>query len=161
MADKRLVAALAQRLSGRVQADVAAQVGVSPQLLSDWKAGRRRPAPVDLFSLERALDLKPGELSRHLGYVPVSVDSSVRADLAGEAARTIGDYLGPDLDLLLAGVEDFDAFAAEVVQQGLRRAMLRMVLDDLESEHGPIDPAAQAWADEAFARAAAAQQSVE
>lgn len=38
--------------------------------ISEYKAGRKEPPPHLVFALERALDVPPGYLSIHLGYLP-------------------------------------------------------------------------------------------
>lgn len=58
--------------SGRTQTDVARAAGVAPSLISTWLAGNiSSPDPHKVFAVERALDLPPGHLSRHLGFIPV------------------------------------------------------------------------------------------
>lgn len=58
--------------SGRTQTDVARAAGVAPSLVSMWLAGNiASPDPQKVFAVERALDLPPGHLSRHLGFIPV------------------------------------------------------------------------------------------
>lgn len=55
--------------------------------------GERIPKPQGVFALEEALKLRPGELSRHLGFVPVDAAGSVveaieaDPDLSSEARR--------------------------------------------------------------------------
>lgn len=55
--------------------------GVTPSAISAWKSGAAEPSSRTVFAIERALQLPPGHLSRHLGYLPVdgkrSADSSV------------------------------------------------------------------------------------
>jgi transcriptional regulator with XRE-family HTH domain len=52
------------------RAEVAQSLGVSEAAVSYWLAGQRVPDPDTVFVLERLLGCAPGELSRHLGYVP-------------------------------------------------------------------------------------------
>ena len=49
---------------------VAQILGVTEAAVSYWLAGQRVPDPDTVFALERLLGCAPGELSRHLGYVP-------------------------------------------------------------------------------------------
>ncbi len=41
--------------------------------VSSWMRGDTDPTPEIVFAMERVLGLRPGDLSRHLGYMPVSV----------------------------------------------------------------------------------------
>jgi transcriptional regulator with XRE-family HTH domain len=50
--------------------EVAQSLGVTEAAVSYWLAGQRVPDPDTVFALERLLGCAPGELSRHLGYVP-------------------------------------------------------------------------------------------
>lgn len=50
-------------LSETSQAQLARRLGVSAQLVSDWKRGRRTPSPDHVFALEEALDVEPGQLA--------------------------------------------------------------------------------------------------
>lgn len=144
-----------------MQTELAQEIGVSPQLISDWKAGRRTPDPDQVFALEDALGQVPGNLSRHLGYRPTDRDAEASGEIAADAGRSIRDYLGDDLDIVLADIEDFDAFAREVVEDGLRRRLLRMVVDEMEQERGePVSDKDAAWAREVIDRAHAAPQGL-
>lgn len=66
---------LAERLGGMAQSSVSA-----------WTRGDAAPAPEAVFDIERLLDLGPGYLSQHLGFVPagavppVSVVAAVESD---------------------------------------------------------------------------------
>lgn len=58
--------------SKKSQTVVARAIGVSNSMISEWKLGRAEPGrPALTFALERELDTDPGELSKHLGYVPL------------------------------------------------------------------------------------------
>jgi len=64
--------AKAREARGFSQAEFADRHDVSPASISQWEAGVYVPKkPSIVFNLERDLDLEPGTLSRHLGYVPV------------------------------------------------------------------------------------------
>jgi transcriptional regulator with XRE-family HTH domain len=58
------------------RANAAQSLGVSEAAVSYWVAGQRVPDPETVFALERLLGCAPGELSRHLGYVPAETDRS-------------------------------------------------------------------------------------
>lgn len=84
--------ALAQALARdpRPQRVIAAAIGASPQSLSDWKHGKSEPERADItFALERELKVPAGELSHHLGYVPLEA-------AAGSWERELG--LDPEVD---------------------------------------------------------------
>ncbi len=153
---KRFAAALTAALDDRVQAEVARAAGISPQLLSDWKAGRREPGVQDVFRVERELALTPGHLSKHLGYVPYDARQAVERDLAAETARQIETYLGDDLDAAVELLGNLDDFAEQFVERNLRRELLRAVLEDIEREHGPAPEAVRRQARQDYDRAFAA-----
>lgn len=55
------------------QSELGRAAGAAPAMLSAWLSGRTaNPEPQKVFAVERALGLRPGSLSRHLGYVPAS-----------------------------------------------------------------------------------------
>lgn len=43
--------------------------------ISNWERGESPPDPETVFAIERFLELSPGELSQHLGYLPVEADT--------------------------------------------------------------------------------------
>jgi transcriptional regulator with XRE-family HTH domain len=55
---------------GISRSEAAQRLGVSEAAVSYWVAGQRVPDPDTVFALEQLLGCAPGELSRHLGYVP-------------------------------------------------------------------------------------------
>lgn len=61
----------AMRVRNVDDASVAVAVGASVGQLEAWTTGRAEPSPTSVFRLEQILGLLPGELSQHLGYVPV------------------------------------------------------------------------------------------
>lgn len=64
-------------------------VGVSPSMVSHWSTGRNVPGPTQVFALEAGLGLRPGELSRHLGYQPnAAFDAPPLTASVPEAIRT-------------------------------------------------------------------------
>lgn len=53
----------------------AAEMGGPPltkQAISNYRRGLREPHRATVFAFERALGMKPGRLSQHLGYLPVT-----------------------------------------------------------------------------------------
>lgn len=59
------------------QARLASHIGVSQATIGNWLRGRTVPNADSVFAMERALSLIPGELSIHLGYVPVGAGSLI------------------------------------------------------------------------------------
>lgn len=57
---------------GWSQEELAQRAGVSQSNVSGWESGKWAPDPDAVFAVERALRVKPGGLSEHLGYVPAS-----------------------------------------------------------------------------------------
>jgi transcriptional regulator with XRE-family HTH domain len=77
--------ALADR--GMSQQELAERLGLNSQsVISQWISSTHEPSPTRVFAVERHLDLRPGQLSRLLGYLPVDavpaldVPSAVSAD---------------------------------------------------------------------------------
>jgi transcriptional regulator with XRE-family HTH domain len=70
------------------QSELGRAAGAAPAMLSAWLSGRTaNPEPQKVFAVERALGLRPGALSCHLGYVPadpnppeIDVRSAIAAD---------------------------------------------------------------------------------
>lgn len=56
-------------------AAVGAHVGISDDAVRKWVRGDVEPPPWRIFGVEQLLGLAPGELSHHLGFVPVGVAS--------------------------------------------------------------------------------------
>lgn len=61
------------------QARLGAALDVSWHAVGSWEKGIWAPAPEKVFEIERLLDLPPGTLSRHLGYLPLGAQPSVQA----------------------------------------------------------------------------------
>lgn len=67
-----LRAALAAR--DMTRAELAERAGLkSASAVTNWLSGTKEPRPDNVFAVERVLELKPGTLSRHLGYKPAGV----------------------------------------------------------------------------------------
>jgi transcriptional regulator with XRE-family HTH domain len=48
--------------------------GMTQSAISAWKSGEAEPSTATVFAVERRLELPPGHLSRHLGYLPITTD---------------------------------------------------------------------------------------
>lgn len=85
------------------QVEVAEKMGVPPTTLNGWVTGRRAIGVEEAIELERALDLEPGRLTIHLGFLPpdardvtiASSEEAIIADnrLSGRQKRTLLDLL--------------------------------------------------------------------
>lgn len=106
-----LTDALQRRACSTAQAGRYADVSAS--MISHWSTGRNTPAPSQVFALEKGMKLKPGELSRHLGYLPLEAAGAVIRCSVSEAVRTDDDLaLDPQLaDALLEIYRRFVAMA--------------------------------------------------
>ena len=90
--------ALRTQLVGRSQTEFGATVAdcegrsapYSQSQVSDWMNGKE-PSPSQVFAIEEALRLRPGTLSRILGYLPVSARNitSVPDALAADPALDV------------------------------------------------------------------------
>jgi transcriptional regulator with XRE-family HTH domain len=82
------------------QKQVAAELELkSESSISDWKQGRVATLqPAQVFALEEVLDCHPGELSTHLGFLPLSAAGTVEAaiisdrDLSPDFRRVVLDF---------------------------------------------------------------------
>ena len=74
--------ALERSTTGREQ--VAAAAGIDEDLIDRWATLRspRPPTNAEVFALETALDLEPGELSWHLGFLPLAAGGTSSVPLA-------------------------------------------------------------------------------
>jgi transcriptional regulator with XRE-family HTH domain len=75
---KAFGAALGEALQvrGLTQAQLGQQLGgITQSAISQWRSGDVDPGPETVFKVEKALDLPPGHLSRHLGYLPPSAEN--------------------------------------------------------------------------------------
>lgn len=63
---------------GTTQQDLGAKIGISSQSsISAWKDGKTEPDRELVFRIERVMGVRPGHLSRHLGYLPLSATKIV------------------------------------------------------------------------------------
>lgn len=62
----------AMRAAGVNQKELAERIGNTSQGgVSGWVTGKSAPeTPDDVFAIERALEVAPGSLSKHLGFLP-------------------------------------------------------------------------------------------
>lgn len=85
-------AALSAQLAGRRIVDFARSVSeVSGERATDssvyyWMSATNEPSRAKVFAIERVLGLKPGSLSRHLGYLPVGAKD----------VKTVADAIASD-----------------------------------------------------------------
>jgi transcriptional regulator with XRE-family HTH domain len=70
---------------------VAAESGetVTPSAISLWLNAKSEPSRVKVYAMERVLGLKPGTLSRCLGYLPVNARNVATVEDALEADSRI------------------------------------------------------------------------
>lgn len=99
--------ALDQALGSRTRAWLGAALSperpISPSAVGQWISGETVPAdPERVFAIERLLELAPGVLSRHLGYLPVD---AVPATNVREAIESDPDLI-PDFRLAVLRVYD-------------------------------------------------------
>jgi transcriptional regulator with XRE-family HTH domain len=65
--------ASARTVRGITQRSLGERLGGTTQsAISAWEAGEAEPAPDTVFTVEKALDLPGGHLSRILGYMPAA-----------------------------------------------------------------------------------------
>lgn len=74
--------ALAIQLTGTDRAALLEQLGVSRAALQQWLAGTHEAKRAKVFLLEEVLDLRPGSLSQHLGYLPLNARPVVTVEEA-------------------------------------------------------------------------------
>jgi len=89
--------ALTRAMGNLSQVEVARKAGIAPSTLSTWLSGGGAK-PDQVFAVERALNLPPGDLSRHLGYIPVSEQPLASVEAAVEADEVIS---APQKDALV------------------------------------------------------------
>lgn len=89
------------RLEGRGDA-------YTQQTVATWLSGSAEPAPRTVFAVEVALSVKPGSLSRLLGYLPPSTRS----------ATSVRDAIGADPKLTAMGRRVLAAAYEQLVDDG-------------------------------------------
>lgn len=95
--------AVNQYLPRGKQRAIADELGIPPTTLSGWVKGRRTPSNDEAIQLEEVLELEPGTLTVHLGFLPLgarevniaSVEEAVIADarLGGDQKRIVLDLI--------------------------------------------------------------------
>lgn len=102
---------------GLSQRELAAQLGrASYTPFYRWGEFKAEPQPAEVFAIEKILDVPPGTLSRHLGYLPPEARSSAPTGVSfEEAIRT-----DPELNDL--GRRTLRAVYAEVTKKTPRRS---------------------------------------
>lgn len=65
----------ARTQAGVSQVELAKRLNSHQANVSNWERGRNIPEPADVFAIEDALGLAPGELSHLLGFIPVHADA--------------------------------------------------------------------------------------
>lgn len=93
--------------SGLRQEDLGARIGYTQRGISGLLTGRSLPqTPQVTFRLEEALNLEPGALSRHVGYLPVGNDR-----LAVSVAEAILADAGLDDEARSLMLQTYEAMA--------------------------------------------------
>lgn len=73
------------------QTALAGVLGRAQNTVSTWVSGDAAPAPEVVFDVEDHLGLRPGTLSRHLGYVPAPVGDGAVVDAVEADPRLTDD----------------------------------------------------------------------
>lgn len=120
-ADERRAAfadALIEALNVRrkTQQALGEALGVKQPTVSGWIRREAEPTPETVFAIERALELPPGHLSRHLGYLP---PEAVKAPPATFEAVVTGDPLLEDY-VKRALIEQYRALTSRRAGRGGR-----------------------------------------
>jgi len=71
---------LAREQAGITQRDLSIVADVNQSHISNYERGQYEPPPLVVFTLERAVRVPGGHLSRYFGYVPVNTAPSTRQD---------------------------------------------------------------------------------
>lgn len=101
---------------GTSQRDLAAQLGRSTHtVFYRWTDLKAEPQPREVFAIERILDVPPGTLSIHLGYLPPEARS------AAPFKTTFEEALRSDPDLNDLGRRTLRAVYGEVTRKTPKR----------------------------------------
>jgi hypothetical protein len=131
--------ALHDRLDAADIAAVAADLGATQRTVRSWARGERVPPPTTVFALERHLNLPPGTLSTHLGYLPAGTDDvsrGLQADATLMAREEVARYradLPADAGALLDQVD-----VGQAARRGVQLEVLRALVREWEAAHGPL-----------------------
>lgn len=105
---------------GLSQRELAVQLGrASYTPFYRWAEFRAEPQPAEVFAIEKILDVPPGTLSRHLGYLPPEARSSA------PPGSTFEEAIRSDPELNDLGRRVLRAVYAEVTLKGSRRSTRR------------------------------------
>jgi transcriptional regulator with XRE-family HTH domain len=106
----------ARKRKSLIQARVGDHVGVSPSLVSQWENGRAVPDANEVFRMEELLDVAPGTLSIHLGYVPLDERTRLGHDLVA--------FFGSDRGRqILKGLAEYHDLDSDADDDGLALAL--------------------------------------
>src|ERR1044072_8021161 len=65
--------AAARKARNHSQAELGRRIGgVVQATISSWETGVTEPTPAQVFAMEETLGIESGQLSKHLGYLPVT-----------------------------------------------------------------------------------------
>lgn len=102
--------ACARQTHKMTQREVARALNVSQGLISGWETGSYEPSPRDACRVEEVLGVDPGELTRHLGYLPLA--AAGRALDSGAGAGSHGRC--PEAERLAALEEDVEELQVRI-----------------------------------------------
>lgn len=124
---------------GLKQVDVAAALDTTQSTVSAWKRGQCLPDMDTVFGIERLLELRPGHLSRHLGYLPLEAET---------ARPTVEDAIAQSTEVDEAGAKATLIVWRTMVE--MRRNMLQLAGKPAPTAHttktAPRAPAPKATA---------------
>jgi transcriptional regulator with XRE-family HTH domain len=130
---------LRELLAGEDVAALAADLGVSERAVRSWARGERSTSPEVVFALEQRLGVPPGALSRHLGYRPLARGEAwdiAASRVASRVAEQAGRYRAQAPEGTERLLDRVDEEAA--ARRGLQLELLRIAVEDFESEHGAL-----------------------
>lgn len=101
---------------GISQRELAAQLGrASYTPFYRWFELKAEPQPAEVFAIEKVLDVPPGTLSRHLGYLPPEARSSA------PAGATFDEAIRSDPNLNDVGRRTLRAVYSELTKRQPKR----------------------------------------
>lgn len=130
---------LRELLAGEDVAALATDLGVSERAVRSWARGERSTSPEVVFALEQRLGVASGTLSRHLGYRPLARGEAWDIAASRVAAR-VTEQAGRYRVQAPAATEGLlDRIDEETAaRRGLQLELLRIAVEDFESEHGAL-----------------------
>lgn len=84
----------AMKRAGVNQSELGRRINSAPSMINAWLNGNTgQPSLEKVRDIERALELSPGHLTRHFGWVPYEADASadVVAAIEGDPSITPGN----------------------------------------------------------------------